>query len=125
MKMSQGIPKNKSTPVVKEPRNIKLRRVIEWMGGVTITDVHDVYLSKSALFTLDREIKGLKELTMTSNWWLYDDETNELLASKHPETTEEKAIRLYKEIGNYAEVARQLRVHPTTIRTWCKTKGNE
>lgn len=33
---------------------------------------------------------------------------------------QKKAKELYEEYNNYAKVARELGVHPTTIRTWLK-----
>ena len=122
MSMPRGIPKSKPIPKVKDPKTVNLKRVVKWTGGSTIEDTCSVFLSKSALFTLDREIKRLKGFEMVSDWTLYNADTNEVLASKYSETPKQKALRLYKELGNYAEVARQMELHPTTIRTWCKEK---
>ena len=121
--MPRGIPKNRPTPKVKDPSSFDVKRVVEWTGGKSITDTVKLYKSKAALFTLDREIKRLKGFEMTTNWSLYDEDSGELLASKFPETPKQKAMRLYKELGNYAEVARQMGLHPTTIRTWCKEES--
>jgi len=100
-----------------------MRREVTWISGKTIIDKLTYFDSKQAYMNLNNEVKHLKGLSMTTNWFLYNDETGELLASKHPETPKSKAIRLYGELGNYAEVARQMDLHPTTIRTWCKEKA--
>ena len=123
--MPRGIPKSKPAPKVKDPKTVNLKRVVTWTGGSTIEDTCSVFLNKSALFTFDRGIKRLKGFEMVSNWTLYDADTNEVLASKYPETPKQKALRLYEELGNYAEVARQMGLHPTTIRTWCKEETND
>jgi len=122
--MPRGIPKT-TVPKVKDPKTVNLRRVVKWTGGSTIEDTCSVFLGKSALFTLDREIKRLKGFEMVSDWTLYNADTNEVLASKYPETPKQKALRLYKELGSYAQVARQMELHPTTIRTWCKEKTDD
>ena len=82
--MPRGIPKSKPAPKVKDPKTVNLKRVVTWTGGSTIEDTCSVFLNKSALFTLDREIKRLKGFEMVSNWTLYDADTNEVLASKYP-----------------------------------------
>lgn len=102
-----------------------LRREVEWISGNKIVDKATYYQSKQAYINLDSEVRHLKRLTMTTNWSLYDDETGQLLASKFPETDEQKAIRLYSELQNYAAVARALGVHPTTARKWVNTGNKE
>jgi len=95
-----------------------IRREVEWVSGSKIIDKVECYKSKVAYINLENIIKHLKNLTMTTNWFLYDDITGELLASKFPETKQQQAKRLYKQFNSYAKVAKELGVHPTTAKKW-------
>jgi len=95
-----------------------LRREVTWLGGTEIVDFVVYHKSKSAYINLESEIKHLKGLQMTTDWFLYDDESGELLASKRPLDKKLEAKNLYKKLQSYTKVAKELGIHPTTARTW-------
>ena len=76
---------------------------VDWIGASQFTFVREDGLTRFCMF------QGVWEVIKKS-----DSET----LSK-PDL-KQKAKDLYEEYQNYAAVARELNLHPTTIRTWLK-----
>lgn len=98
---------------------MKIRSI--WDNGFESVRVQPYYTGNLAFLTVEKAGRQQNRYNHVADWWIYDNDTGALLSSKFEESNEVKAKRLYEETKNYAEVARQMEVHPTTIRKWLQT----
>ena len=89
-----------------------------WSNGFESVQVQPYYTGNLAALSVKKAGNQLNRYNNVVNWWIYDDKTNALLDAKFEESNEVKAKRLYEQTNNYAEVARLMEVHPTTVRKW-------
>jgi DNA invertase Pin-like site-specific DNA recombinase len=85
-----------------------------------------VTITEGGMYSVERISKRMEDYNNVTNWKLVDSKGN-TISSKRNESEilkdddkEKKALALYEELGNYAKVARELGINPTTVRTWCK-----
>ena len=77
--------------------------VVEWVGASQFTFVREDGQTRFCMF------QGV--------WEIIKKRSSETLSKPD---LKQKARDLYEEYQNYAAVARELGLHPTTIRTWLK-----
>jgi len=91
---------------VTTPDNDDIEGIVNWMGVSQFTYVDDNHHTRFCMYT------GVWDI-------LKKYESAEKVNIK------QVAADLYEEYQNYAAVARELDIHPTTVRTWLKSKKDK
>ena len=109
--------------------SIEYTSVVTWkIGGKERTFETPIIVTASGVFAKDVVRKRLDSYRHVTRWLIKDAKGNVLMSSEgeakpailNSENKEQEALALYNKLNNYAKVARELGIHPTTVRTWCK-----
>jgi len=106
--------------------NIKTLKVLAYIGESEVISYYDTAITEDKYDILDLLSFKLDESEYFTNWKIFDGEKQVAakatvateVTDKVTELLKERCRELYALHENYAQVAKLVGKHPTTVRTW-------